>query len=129
MRLLLRTLTNARHQLSIYFARFRNRLSTTHSLHLKRLTNFLDALTKYAEEWRDEQAKPKAERRTPEVEVLTSSELMQRLGRKAEGINMLEIERYLRESKVRPPNVLYTCLVTAGGIMLYRLRGRSQDTQ
>lgn len=60
---------------------------------------------------------------------MTSSELMQRLGRKAEGINMLEIERYLRESKVRPPNVLYTCLVTAGGIMLYRLRGRSQDTQ
>lgn len=27
-------------------------------------------------------------------------ELMQRLGRKAEGINMLEVEAYLRSSKV-----------------------------
>jgi chromosome transmission fidelity protein 1 len=35
-----------------------------------------------------------------EVEVMTVAELMQRLGRKAEGINMLEIEAYLRSSKV-----------------------------
>ena len=35
------------------------------------------------------------------VEVMTSGELMARLGRKAEGVNLLEIEKYLRESKVR----------------------------
>ncbi|KAI0710304.1 DNA repair helicase [Cerioporus squamosus] len=101
-RLLLRTLSNARHQLSIYLSRFRNRLSTTHSLHLKRLTNLLDALAKYADEWRDEHLKSKGEqgRRGPDVEVMTSGELMQKLGRKAEGVNLLEVEKYLRESKI-----------------------------
>ncbi|RDX47561.1 DNA repair helicase [Lentinus brumalis] len=101
-RLPMRTLANARHQLSIYMSRFRNRLSTMHSLHLKRLMNLLDALAKYAEEWRDEQLKPKAEqgRRGPDTEVMTSGELMQKLGRKAEGINLLEVEKYLRESKI-----------------------------
>lgn len=70
---------------------------------MKRLTNLLDALAKYAEEWRDEQMKPKGEqgRRGPDVEVMTSGELMHKLGRKAEGVNLLEIEKYLRESKVR----------------------------
>ncbi|KAI0703917.1 DNA repair helicase [Earliella scabrosa] len=101
-RLPLRTLSAARHQLSIYLSRFRNRLSTIHSIHLRRLTNFLDELARFAEEWRDEQLKAKAERRVPtsEVVVLTSGELTQRLGRKAEGVNLLEIEKYLRESKI-----------------------------
>lgn len=111
-RLPIRTLSSARHQLSIYMSRFRNRLSTMHSLHLKRLMNLLDALAKYAEEWRDEQLKPKADqgRRRPDIEVMTSGELMQKLGRKAEGINLLEVEKYLRESKVR----IFLCY--AGGL-------------
>ena len=114
-RLPLRTLSAARHQLSIYLARFRNRLSTVHALHLRRLANVLEALAKYAEEWRDGggqaqaqgdggtvKAEAKAKGRAgPEVEVMTSGELMARLGRKAEGVNLLEIEKYLRESKVR----------------------------
>lgn len=106
-RLPLRTLVNARHQLSIYLSRFRNRLSTTHALHLKRLMNLLGALVQYAEEWRDAQAKVDkgngsgGKARAPEVEVMTSAELLQRLGRKAEGVNLLEVEKYLRESKVR----------------------------
>ncbi|KAI0333315.1 DNA repair helicase [Cubamyces sp. BRFM 1775] len=100
-RLPLRTLSNARHQLSIYLSRFRKRLSTVHALHLKRLMNLLDALSQYAEEWRDvhmkcESGKP----RPPDVEVMTSAELLQRLGRKTEGVNLLEVEKYLRESKV-----------------------------
>ncbi|KAI0753454.1 DNA repair helicase [Daedaleopsis nitida] len=99
-RLSLRILSAARHQLSIYFSRFRNRLSTIHSLHLKRLTNLLDALAKYAEEWRDEQSKPKHDRKGSDVEVMTSTELMQKLGRKAEGVNLLEIEKYLKDSKI-----------------------------
>ena len=31
---------------------------------------------------------------------MTVGELMQRLGRKAEGVNLLEIESYLRSSRV-----------------------------
>lgn len=106
-RLPLRTLVNARHQLSIYLSRFRNRLSTMHALHLKRLMNLLDALVQHAEEWRDAQLKvdkgngTAGKARAPEVEVMTSAELLQRLGRKAEGVNLLEVEKYLRESKVR----------------------------
>ncbi|TBU40126.1 DNA repair helicase [Dichomitus squalens] len=104
-RLPLRTLSAARHQLSIYLSRFRNRLSTVHGLHLKRLTNVLEGLSKYAEDWREAQAKPAEDgkvkgRAGPEVEVITSGELMTRLGRKAEGVNLLEIEKYLRESKI-----------------------------
>ena len=102
-RLPLRTLATARHQLSIYFTRFRNRFSAVHGIHLKRLTNLLDALVKFAEEWRDEQLKPKAEqKRGPDAQVMTSAELLEKLGRKAEGINLLEIEKYLRDSKVSP---------------------------
>ncbi|KAI1785288.1 DNA repair helicase [Ganoderma leucocontextum] len=109
-RLPLRTLAAARHQLGIYLARFRTRLSTAHSLHLKRLTNVLDALAKFAEEWREAQLNPGTEKgqgkgkaegkKGPGVEVMTSGELMARLGRKAEGVNLLEIEKYLRESKI-----------------------------
>ncbi|KAI0657701.1 DNA repair helicase [Cubamyces menziesii] len=100
-RLPLRTLSNARHQLSIYLSRFRNRLSTMHALHLKRLMNLLDALNQYAEEWRDAHSKHESGKpRPPDVEVMTSAELLQRLGRKTEGINLLEVEKYLRESKI-----------------------------
>ena len=42
-----------------------------------------------------------------EVEVMTSGELMARLGRKAEGVNLLEIEKYLRESKVCDHSLCY----------------------
>ncbi|KAI8994116.1 DNA repair helicase [Trametes punicea] len=100
-RLPLRTLVNAHHQLSIYFSRFRNRLSTLHALHLRRLMNLLDALNRYAEEWRDSRMNvDKSKPRSPDVEVMTSAELLQRLGRKTEGINLLEVEKYLRESKI-----------------------------
>ena len=72
-----------------------------HALHLKRLMNLLDALNQYAEEWRDAHSKHESGKpRPPDVEVMTSAELLQRLGRKTEGINLLEVEKYLRESKV-----------------------------
>ncbi|KAI0644923.1 DNA repair helicase [Trametes meyenii] len=118
-RLPLRTLTNARHQLSIYLSRFRTRLATAHALHLKRLMNLLDALVLYAEGWRDargqgqvqetersQKFKAKAQEGEKgkaglsDVEVMTSAELLQRLGRKTEGVNLLEVEKYLRESKI-----------------------------
>ncbi|PCH35736.1 DNA repair helicase [Wolfiporia cocos MD-104 SS10] len=113
-RLPLRTLSTARQQLSIYLSRFRTRLATAHTLHLARLINLLDSLNRYAEEWRDGStpdkashkppaatAKPsEAETRGQHVEVMTPGELLQRLGRKAEGVNLLEVEAYLRISKI-----------------------------
>lgn len=36
----------------------------------------------------------------PSAEVLTSGELMTRLGRKVEGVNLLDIEKYLKNSKI-----------------------------
>lgn len=86
----------------MYLNKFRNRLSAQHSLHLKRLVGLLEALSKYAEEWKAERltapadAKPKPQM----TEVFTSGELLRRLGRKVEGVNLLEVERYLRDSKV-----------------------------
>ncbi|KAI0667105.1 DNA repair helicase [Trametes maxima] len=125
-RLPLRTLTNARHQLSIYLSRFRTRLATAHALHLKRLMNLLDALVLYAEYWRGARDQGRVQDAgksqnfkdkpregdngkagqmpgkavLPDVEVMTSAELLQRLGRKTEGVNLLEVEKYLRESKI-----------------------------
>ena len=102
----LKTLTTSLNQLSIYLNKFRNRLSTEHLLHLKRLIALLEALSKYADEWKavrtgDVPKKLGQDGKEPgNVEVLTSGELMTRLGRKVEGINLLEIEKYLRNSKV-----------------------------
>ncbi|TFY61352.1 hypothetical protein EVJ58_g4561 [Rhodofomes roseus] len=117
------TLSSARQQLSVYLSRFRTRLSTDHALHLTRLMGLLDALQQYADEWRkiqdeasrngqtsghlstdqkagqrsSQQEVPKVgepgKPRVQGVEVMTPSELLQRLGRKSEGVNLLEIAR------------------------------------
>jgi len=65
--------------------------------HLKRLVVFLDALKKFMVQWKE--AKCAAEK-TEKVEVITVAGLLEQLGRKAAGINLLEVERYLKESKV-----------------------------
>jgi len=51
----------------------------------------------------NEQEGPKEDNnktRVAGVEVMTPGELLQRLGRKTEGVNLLEIEAYLRSSKI-----------------------------
>lgn len=99
----LRTLSTSLSQVSIYLNKFRNRLSTEHSLHLKRLVGLMEALLKYAEEWKAEKSTPNnpAKKSAQDAaEVITSGELMRRLGRKVEGVNLLEVEKYLRNSKV-----------------------------
>lgn len=65
-------------------------------LHLKRLVMFLDALQKYALEWKEKNGKADASK----VEVMTVADLLDRLGRKVAGVNLLEIEAYLKSSKV-----------------------------
>lgn len=66
-------------------------------LHLKRLVVFLDALKKYVLEWKDaREGKGPSEK----TEVMKVAELMERMGKKVAGMNLLEIEGYLKRSKV-----------------------------
>ncbi|KAJ3553369.1 hypothetical protein NM688_g3650 [Phlebia brevispora] len=102
----LQTLSTSLTQLGIYVQKFRNRLSTEHLLHLKRLLSLLEALQKYAEEWKVShgEARGSQGRRDHPAEMMTSGELLRRLGRKVEGVNLLEVEKYLRNSKVGSMN-------------------------
>jgi len=71
--------------------------------HLKRLVVFLDALKKFMVQWKEKKC---AEDKTEKVEVITVAELLEQLGRKAAGINLLEVERYLKDSKVGADYIL-----------------------
>ena len=98
-----RTLSTSLSQLNVYFAKFKNRLNAQHSLHLKRLIGLLDSLVRYADDWKSERLSPhtgNSSSKTQMCEIITSGELLTRLGRKVAGINLLEVERYLRDSKV-----------------------------
>lgn len=98
----LHILSTSLKQLTVYRDKFRNRLSTEHSLHLKRLVGLLEAIAKYAEEWKASHIQTNQSKQSPthNTEVMTSGELLRRLGRKVEGVNLLEVEKYLRNSKV-----------------------------
>jgi chromosome transmission fidelity protein 1 len=96
VRLPLQTLTTSLDQVSIYLSKFQTRLTPAHALHLKRLVTFLDALRTYAREWNELRKKKGAER----MQIFMVPDLIQRLGRRVEGVNFLEIELYLRTSKV-----------------------------
>ena len=63
-------------------------------LHLKRLVVFLDALKKYLGDWKNARAKE-----TLNAEVISVAQLIDRMGKKVAGINLLEIESYLKRSK------------------------------
>lgn len=85
----------------MYVSKFRTRLGASNMLHLKRLVVFLDALKKYVLEWKDLRLSPGAAKdAAAKTEVMTVSGLMDKLGRKATSLNLLEIEAYLRRSKV-----------------------------
>ncbi|KAF9073981.1 helicase C-terminal domain-containing protein [Rhodocollybia butyracea] len=94
-------------QVTTYVSKFRNRLNASNLVQLKRLLAFLDILSKYLVEWRDGKAcatptqGPNLKATQPETqEILTPAELIERLGRKVVGLNMLEIVEYLKRSKV-----------------------------
>ncbi|KAJ7600649.1 helicase C-terminal domain-containing protein [Mycena floridula] len=91
------TLAISLHQVSVYLDKFRTRLSPTNKLHLKRLVAWLEALNKCASEWKENRTSGK---KKDKVEVITILELINRLGTRVAGINLLEIETYLRKSKV-----------------------------
>ncbi|KZW01490.1 DNA repair helicase, partial [Exidia glandulosa HHB12029] len=88
----LHTLRESLAQLKVYHDRFKNRITGRHLLHLRRLINFLTALEKVL----DDAGKDKKSKET----LMTVQELEGSLGRKAEGVNLLEIHTYLRTSKL-----------------------------
>ncbi|KIY70584.1 DNA repair helicase [Cylindrobasidium torrendii FP15055 ss-10] len=82
-------------QVCIYVTKFRNRLSHANMLQLKRLVTFLDALKKAVTAWK-ETAKTNKEK----TQILTVIDLLALLGPKAAAINLLEVVKYLKSSKV-----------------------------
>jgi chromosome transmission fidelity protein 1 len=71
-------------------------LSPQNSLHLRRLVEFLVALDKFCDE---SEVNAKGGQSSGEV-MMTPGELLAALGKKVQGVNILEIEAYLRSSKV-----------------------------
>jgi chromosome transmission fidelity protein 1 len=94
--LTLGTLSISLQQLSTYYNRFRTRLSATHNLHIKRLVTLLKELYSYCTRWHAD-AKPQS---PGQSEILTVGELLARLNKNVEGINLLEISDYLKKSKI-----------------------------
>ncbi|KAJ3917495.1 helicase C-terminal domain-containing protein [Lentinula edodes] len=90
-------LQTALYQVTTYVTRFRNKLNPANLVQLKRLLAFLDALARYSGEWRDMRQKSQ---QLEVQEVLTPAELIERMGRKVLGLNMLEIVNYLKKSKI-----------------------------
>ncbi|KAJ7644317.1 helicase C-terminal domain-containing protein [Roridomyces roridus] len=91
------TLSTSFHQVCTYVSKFRNKLSSRNMLLLKRLVLFLEALIKYATTWKEENGKKKDKW---QGEVMTVANLLEHLGRKVAGVNLLEIEAYLKSSKI-----------------------------
>ncbi|KAJ7069950.1 helicase C-terminal domain-containing protein [Mycena amicta] len=95
-RLSLSLLTLSISQVSIYINKFRTRLSPYNLIRLTWLLLYLEALKKFVEEWRDARTKESKSRE----DVLTVAELQEKLGHQASSINLLDVERYLRASKI-----------------------------
>ncbi|CAK5284346.1 unnamed protein product [Mycena citricolor] len=94
----LSTLSKALFQLATYVSKFKTRLGATHLLHLKRLVTFLEALQTYLLAWKNPGLSEKPDQ--TKSEILTATQLVDRLGRSVSGINLLEIESYLKSSKI-----------------------------
>ena len=85
----LRTLELCLEQLTAYISRFKNRLTSKHVLHLKRLYRLLHTLRGLFSNPQNQDT----------AEVMTVDGLLLKLGGKLEEINFLEIQNYLRKSK------------------------------
>jgi chromosome transmission fidelity protein 1 len=83
------TLNLCLEQLSAYISRFKNRLTSKHVLHLKRLYRLLHTLKGLLSDWRQQD----------NIEVMTVDSLLSKLDGKLQEINFLEIQTYLRKSK------------------------------
>ncbi|KAF8133448.1 DNA repair helicase [Boletus edulis] len=93
------TLSASLNQVTTYYEKFRIRLSALHSLHLKRLINYMEAIQKVMNDWKTTKSEA-GSTIGARTEVFTISDFMEKLGRKAVGVNLLEIEAYLKKSKI-----------------------------
>jgi len=85
--------------LSLWFLNRIQLLTPRHALHLRRLTEFLVALDKYCDETAKQASETTPVSPTSEI-MMTPGDLVAALGKKVQSINLLEIEAYLRSSKV-----------------------------
>lgn len=83
-------------QLEVYLSKFRKKFTPAHALHLKRLHVTVRGLDKYCDGF---SAQFGGERRIAE-KVIGVAELVSALGSKADSINLLEVVKYLKESKI-----------------------------
>lgn len=89
----LRTLELCIEQLGNYLKKFRNRLASRHRLHLDRLHKLMDGIRTIMLKWKQLEL----------PEVATVQEVIARFDRNLDGVNVLEIETYLKSSKVSGP--------------------------
>ncbi|KAF8579814.1 DNA repair helicase [Ramaria rubella] len=86
-------------QLTFYLNRFRKRLASTHGLHLRRLLRFLNTLKVYIDKWKLTATSP-GQTAPAKQEIMAASNLMSLLGPQVDGVNLVEIEAYLKRSKI-----------------------------
>ncbi|KAL1719631.1 helicase C-terminal domain-containing protein [Schizophyllum commune] len=94
-------------QVTTYLAKFKTRLKHVHVLSLRRLTVFLESLVACVEGWGGARpipsqptGKPTHLALPPRTVIMTPNDFVSRLGKKVEGINLLEVERYLKASRI-----------------------------
>ncbi|KAG8944165.1 ATP-dependent DNA helicase chl1 [Tulasnella sp. 424] len=90
------TLRASLSQLKIYLAKFRSRFSPKNALHLRRLVLVLTAIDKFCTDWpsKNHSKGPANE------EMLGVQEFVSALGSQVQEINLLEVDQYLRESRI-----------------------------
>ena len=86
-------------QLDAYLSKFRLRLSHDHLMRLQKLRVSLHAIQQFVVEWKKTKSGDGAPR-SHVTEVLSVRELVGRMGKNIEGINLLDIRSYLENSKV-----------------------------
>lgn len=86
-------------QLDAYLSKFRLRLSHDHLLRLQKLRVSLHAIQQFTVEWKKAKSGEGA-LSSHVAEVMSVRELVGRMGKNIEGINLLDIRSYLENSKV-----------------------------
>ncbi|WVQ69797.1 uncharacterized protein L199_008017 [Kwoniella botswanensis] len=90
------TISNAISQLQQYYARFKNRLKSVHSLKIRQVLSLLQGLTKVCQDF----VTAHTGKEKIKNEVLNVNELMERIGKGNDQSNPLDLVGYLKESKL-----------------------------
>lgn len=90
-------------QLKIYLGKFKTRLSPKNALHLRRLVLFLTAMDKFCQDTMDRATaiiSATGRGTSTQDQMLGVGAFVEALGPKVRDINLLEVDQYLRESKI-----------------------------